>query len=72
VGAIITGTFNDFGYFAIQKVGERKYLVIINNQFYKLLDDVDEIVSNNYFFDGNSLTFYLIKNNSFYQFNIIL
>lgn len=72
VGAIITGTFNDCGYFAIQKVGERKYLVIINNQFYKLLDDVDEIVSNNYFFDGNSLTFYLIKNNSFYQFNIIL
>ncbi len=71
-GTIVSGEFNDNGFFAIQKVGKKKFLIIINNQIYNELDDVDYIVSDSYFFDGKSLTFYGVKNRSFYQFNINL
>lgn len=69
LGTIVSGEFNDNGFFAIQKVGKKKFLIIINNQIYKELDDVDYIVSDSYFFDGKSLIFYGVKNRSFYQFN---
>ncbi len=71
-GTIVSGEFNDNGFFAIQKVGKKKFLIIINNQIYKELDDVDFIVSDSYFFDGKSLTFYGVKNRSFYQFTVSL
>ncbi len=71
-GTIVFGEFSDNGFFAIQKVGKKKFLIIINNQIYNELDDVDYIVSDSYFFDGKSLTFYGVKNRSFYQFNINL
>ena len=66
------GTFNDNGFFAIQKVGKRKFLIVVNNQIYKELDGVDHIVPDSYFFDGNSLTFYGVKKRSFYQFTMSL
>lgn len=71
-GAIVAGEFNDHGFFAIQKVGKGKFLIVVNNQVYKELDNVDYIVSDSFFFDGKSLTFYGVKNRSFYQFNINL
>lgn len=71
-GTIVAGTFNDNGFFAIQKVGKGKFLIIVNNQVYKELDDVDYIVPDNYFFDGKSLTFYGVKKRSFYQFTLNL
>ena len=71
-GTIVVGAFNDNGFFAIQKVEKGKFLIIVNNQVYKEIDDVDYIVSDSYFFDGMSLTFYGVKKHSFYQFNINL
>ncbi len=71
-GAIVAGAFNDNGFFAIQKVENGKFLIVVNNQVYKELDDVDYIVSDSYFFDGKSLTFYGVKKRSFYQFTMSL
>jgi hypothetical protein len=71
-GAIVAGIINDNGFFAIQKVDKRKYLIVVNNQVYKELDDVDRIVSDSFFFDGKSLIFYGVKKRSFYQFNLSL
>lgn len=71
-GAIITGEFSDNGFFAIQKVGKRKFLIVANNQIYKELDNIDYIISDSYFFDGKSLIFYGVKNRSFYQFTLSL
>ncbi|MFW5983291.1 MAG: hypothetical protein ACOCQ4_02230 [bacterium] len=71
-GSIVAGTFSDNGFFAIQKVGNGKFLIVVNNQVYKELDGVDHIVSDSYFFDGNSLTFYGVKKSSFYQFTMSL
>lgn len=71
-GTVVAGEFNDDGFFAIQKVGKRKFLIVVNNQIYKELDDVDYIVSDSYFFDGKSLTFYGVKKRSFYQFTMSL
>ncbi len=58
LGNIVTGTFNDHGYFAIQKTGNKKFLILVNNQFYKEIDDIDYIIPDNYFFDDKNLAFY--------------
>lgn len=71
-GTIVAGEFNDYGFFAIQKIKNGKYLIVVNNQVYKELDNVDYILSDSYFFDGKSLTFYGVKERSFYQFNLSL
>jgi len=71
-GMIAAGIFNDYGFFAIQKIDEKKYLININNEIYKELDDVDSITYDNYFFDDKSLIFYGVKGKSFYQFNLSL
>ena len=71
-GTIVAGAFNDNGFFAIQRVGKGEFLIVVNNQVYKELDNVDYILSDSYFFDGKSLTFYGVKKGSFYQFNINL
>jgi hypothetical protein len=71
-GSIVSGEFNDNGFFAIQKVGKKKFLININNQVYKELDDIDYIISDSYFFDGKSLTFYGVKKRSFYQLTMSL
>jgi hypothetical protein len=71
-GAIVAGEFNDYGFFAIQKVGKHKFLIVVNNKIFKEFDDVDYILSDNYYFDGKSLIFYGVKKLSFYQFNMSL
>lgn len=71
-GTIVAGAFKDNGFFAIQRVGKGEFLIVVNNQVYKELDNVDYILSDSYFFDGKSLTFYGVKKGSFYQFNINL
>lgn len=71
-GGIVAGEFNDNGFFAIQKVGKWKFLVVVNNQVYKELDNVDYILPDSYFFDDRSLIFYGVRKRSFYQFNISL
>ncbi|HBY67138.1 MAG TPA: hypothetical protein DEG69_04860, partial [Flavobacteriaceae bacterium] len=71
-GTVVAGEFNDDGFFAIQKVGKGKYLIVVNNQIYKELDDVDYILPDSYFFDGKSLIFYGVKKRSFYQFTMSL
>lgn len=69
-GAIVAGAFDDNVFFAIQKIDKKKFLIILNNQVYKEFDDVDCIIPDSYFFDGKNLTFYGVKNQSFYQFNL--
>lgn len=71
-GSIVAGKFNDNGFFAIQKVGDGKFLIFVNNKIYKEINDVDHIVSHSYFFDGKDLIFYAVKNYSFYQFKLSL
>ncbi|MEQ8871623.1 MAG: hypothetical protein RID05_00005 [Cytophagales bacterium] len=71
-GAIVAGTFNDNGFFAIQKIDDRKFLISVNNKIYKEIEGVDHIVSDSYFFDGKDLTFYAVKDYSFYQFKLSL
>lgn len=71
-GNIVAGIVNDNGFFVIQKVEKKKFLIIVNNQVYKELENVDYILSESYFFDGKTLTFYGVKQCSFYQFTISL
>jgi hypothetical protein len=65
---------NDYGFFAIQKIDEKKYLININNEIYQELDgvDINYEFSKNYFFDAQGLIFYGVKDYSFYQFQIRL
>jgi hypothetical protein len=71
-GTIVAGGFNENGFFAIQKVDSKKFLIMVNNKIYKEIDGIDRIISDNYFFDRNTLTFYGIKGFSFYQFKLSL
>lgn len=71
-GAIVEGVFNEHGYFAIQYTGEKTYKVIVNNQIYKELKEVDKIFPVNGFFDGKQVIFYGMKNHSICQFVITL
>lgn len=72
IGDVVEGTFNDYGFFAIQKTGDRKFLVIINNKIYQELNNVDKIYERCSFFDGESLIFFGIRDRSVYQFTIRL
>lgn len=71
-GAIISGAVTDDGFFAIQKVGAKKYLVIVNNTTYYEVENIDKIIKGSYFFDENELVFYGVKGSSFYQFKLSL
>ncbi len=71
-GSIRHCVLNDDGFFVLQKVGKKRYLIIINNEVYQEIDDVDKILSKNFFFDGRTLVFYGIKNYSYYQYKVSL
>jgi len=71
-GAVVIGELNDNGFFAIQKTGERKFLLIINNEIYKEINGIDYIVRDSFFFEENRLIFYAVKNYSFYQYTMEL
>lgn len=64
------GDFTDKGFYTIQQTDEKQYQVIINNKTYVTIEGIDKIVGENRFFDGTSLTFYVIKNNAYYQYVI--
>lgn len=72
IGQIVAGRLDDNGFFAVQKVDERKYLIIVNNEIYEEMDEIDTLLSNSFFFDGETLIFYGTKGYSFYQFRIDL
>jgi len=69
-GTIIAGDMNDHGFYAIQITGRKKFLININNEIYKEIENLDGIVTNSCYFDGNSLIFYGIKKRSFYQYTL--
>ena len=71
-GSIVTGNFNDNGFFSIQKIDKKKYLITINNEIYQELDGIDYIISDSCFFDEKELIFYGVKGRSFYQFKLSL
>lgn len=71
-GAIAIGELNENGFFAIQKIGESKFLLIINNEIYKEINEIDYIVLDSFFFEENRLIFYAVKNYSFYQYTMEL
>lgn len=72
IGEIIAGEFTDNGFFAIQKTGNSKYLINLNNTIYKEIEDVDVIFEDNYFFTGKELIFYGVKGLSIYQFKLVI
>ncbi|MBO6051773.1 MAG: hypothetical protein J6P65_07325 [Bacteroidales bacterium] len=72
VGAVEEGVFNEHGFFAVQYTGDKSYRVVVNNQVYQDLYDVDEIFSQSGFFDGKQVIFYGRKKNAIYQFIISL
>jgi hypothetical protein len=72
IGEIVTGKFNDYGFFAIQKTGDDKFLININNSYYQEITGVQKILNWGYYFDGNECVFYGIKGLSYYQFKITI
>ncbi len=72
MGEIVHFKLFEKGFFLIQKTGPKSYLVIINNKYYKKIENIDEIVEKNFFFDGKELIFYGLKNLGFYQYKIKL
>lgn len=71
-GEIVSGKVNDYGFFAIQKTGESKYSINVNNKVYKELENVDYILKKNCFLDDKELIFYGVKDMSFYKFTLQL
>lgn len=72
IGEIVAGEFDDNGFFAIQKTGENKFLINVNNQIYKELEGVQEILKESCYFNGEELIFFGIKGLSFYRYTITL
>ena len=72
LGEIVAGQFNDHGFYFIQKTGENKFLININNTFYQEIDGIEQILLKNFYFDEKSLVFYGIKDRSFYQYTFNL
>ena len=71
-GEIVAGKFDDNGFYAIQKTGENKFLININNKIYKEVDGVQEILKESCYFDGKELVFVGIKGLSFYQYTLTI
>lgn len=71
-GPIVAGVLNHSGFFVIQKTGDAKFLVNVNNKVYRELDRVQVIFKENCFFDEKELVFYGIKDQAFYQFKLSL
>lgn len=72
VGCIVDGDFNENGFFAIQYTGEKHYTLMVNGLVCKELQDIDKIIPDKGFFDGNHVFFYGIKNHDIYQFILTL
>ncbi len=66
-GEVVAGDFNDYGFFSIQKTGNKKYQINVNNKVYEELENIDTIIEDNYFYDDKELIFYVSKGLSIYQ-----
>lgn len=71
-GSVVEGVYNEHGYFAVLKIGKKDYQVVVNGRVSSEIHDIDEVISENGFFDGRQVTFYGKKNNAIYQFVITL
>lgn len=72
IGEVISGKLMGHGFFIIQKTGDEKWLVNINNTYYKELDGTSYIFYKNCYFDGDELVFYGVKGLSVYQYKIAI
>ncbi|KAA2239537.1 hypothetical protein F0L74_25390 [Chitinophaga agrisoli] len=71
-GEIVLGDFNDDRFFSIQKTGDSRYNINVNNRVYKELKGVSHIFEKSYFFNDKELIFYGVKGLSIYQFKLSL
>lgn len=67
-GEIVAGELTDNGFYVIQRTAPNTYLINVNNNIYKEINGTWRIVSDNFYFEDSSLTFYGIRGLSFYQF----
>lgn len=69
-GEIVLGTFDEYGFFAVQKTGDKQYRLNINNKVYKDLENIDGLIDDSYFFNDHQLVLYAKRGSSVYQYNI--
>ncbi|KKP52837.1 MAG: hypothetical protein UR43_C0010G0028 [candidate division TM6 bacterium GW2011_GWF2_33_332] len=72
IGEVVSGQLMNGGFYIIQKTGDAKWLININNTTYKELDDTTNLFYRNCYFDGKELVFYGVKGLSIYQFKIAI
>lgn len=72
LGEIVAGKFDDNGFFVIQNTGDNKFIININNKYYKEIEGIQEILEKNCYFNGKELVFYGIKGLSFYRYSLTL
>jgi hypothetical protein len=70
VGEIIAGEIGEFGFYFIQKTGEKEWKVNVNNETFIELNGPKRLFHRNCFFTEDSLTFYGLRNHSIYQYKI--
>lgn len=71
-GEVIMGEQVGDHFFIIQKTGDEKWLINVNNTYYQELLHTSHLFQQNYFFDGEELIFYGLKDLSVYQFTLRL
>jgi hypothetical protein len=79
LGTIMCSGFDEHGYWLIQKIGYKKYQLVINNKVFSITDQiVDEtdrtisIIQNNCFLTGQEFIFYGQQRDCFYQYKLNL
>jgi hypothetical protein len=70
IGNILVSNFNDFGFFTVQKIENKKFRINVNNTIYQELNGIDKIHNYAYFFTEKELVLYGIKNSAYYQFKL--
>lgn len=70
LGQIVAADINFDSFYLIQKNGNKKFYLIINNIFYRTFDNIDYIFSKSTFFDGKKLIFYTMENFKVYKYII--
>ena len=69
-GEIVGGSVISTGFFVIQKIGEEKYFININNKIYKELNNISRLIPDFSFFSKNKLVFYALQGKDFIQHTI--
>ena len=77
LGYIMCSGFNQHGYWLIQKIGYKKYQLVINNKVFSLFDQIiDEtditihILETNCFLTRSEFIFYGQQEDCFYQYKL--